>query len=98
MTPVEKILWGKLRAKRFHGVKFRRQVPLGPFIVDFFCAERFLVIEIDGDSHFEPGAKEKDSRRDAYLHEHGFQMLRFGNRQMIDALEYVLESIAAAVA
>jgi very-short-patch-repair endonuclease len=93
----EKILWRKLRAKRFHGIKFRRQVPLGPYIADFLCAEKNIVIEIDGDSHYEPGAKKHDENKDSYLCSHGFLVLRFGNRQTIENLKWVLMEIGKKV-
>lgn len=92
-TPGEKVLWKKLRANRFHGFRFRRQVPLGPYIADFACIEEKIVIEIDGDSHYESGAKEHDAQKDGYLRSHGFRVLRFGNRQTIDHLEWVLMEI-----
>jgi len=92
-TSGEKVLWRRLRAKRFHGIKFRRQVPLGPYIVDFLCVEKRLVIEIDGGSHFEPGAKKKDARREQYIRAQGFDVLRFGNGQMLEDGDVVLNKI-----
>lgn len=92
-TSGEKALWKELRAKRFHGHKFRRQVPIGPFIVDFLCAEMKLIIEIDGDSHWEPGAQEHDRKRETYLRAQGFEILRFGNRETLHSMESVLERI-----
>lgn len=94
LTPGEKVLWKNMRQKKFHGLKFRRQVPIGPYIVDFLCVEKKLIIEIDGDSHYEPGAQERDAKREAYLHSHGFHVLRVGNRQTIQELENVLTMIA----
>ncbi|MBI1934405.1 endonuclease domain-containing protein [Candidatus Peregrinibacteria bacterium] len=93
LTPGEKILWRKLRAKRFQGFKFRRQVPVGPYIIDFLCAERKLIIEIDGDSHYEPGAQERDAKREGYLRAQGFDILRFGNTQTVQELNMVIEKI-----
>ena len=92
-TSGEKALWKELRAKRFHGHKFRRQVPIGPFIVDFLCAEMKLIIEIDGDSHWEPGVQEYDRGRETYLRAQGFEILRFGNRETLHSMESVLERI-----
>ena len=91
MTPGEVKLWSKLRMKRFHGLKFRRQVPIGPFIVDFLCAEKQLIIEVDGDAHFEPGAKEKDLRREEYLKAQGFAVLRFLNSEIVCDLDSAIE-------
>lgn len=92
-TPGEKVLWKKLRAKRFHGFKFRRQVPLGPYIVDFLCTEKKLIIEIDGDSHYESGAKMHDAERETYLRAQGFDVLRFGNRQTCESIDGVLTAL-----
>lgn len=86
-------LWRQVRAKRFRGLKFRRQVPLGPFIADFLCLERKLIIEIDGETHGFPGAKKRDQLREKYLREHGFHVLRFANAQAIEAMEETLQSI-----
>jgi very-short-patch-repair endonuclease len=90
LTPGEKVLWKSIRRKKFHGLKFRRQAPIGPYIVDFLCVEKKLIIEIDGDSHYEPGAQERDRKREAYLRGQGFNVLRVGNRQTVDEIESVL--------
>lgn len=92
-TPGEKMLWMKLRAQRFHGYKFRRQVPVGPYIVDFLCVEENLIIEIDGSSHWEPGAQERDRDREAYLQSLGFRILRFTNLETVQSLATVLERL-----
>lgn len=89
----EALLWQKLRAKRFHDYKFKRQVPIGPFIVDFLCFEARLVIEVDGYSHWLPGAQEYDRMREEYLEERGFKILRFGNTDVHESLEDVLKNI-----
>jgi very-short-patch-repair endonuclease len=91
-TAAERKLWVLLRAKRLQGLKFRRQVPIGPYTVDFLCLRHRLVVEADGPFH-EPG---KDSIRDAWLHEQGFRVLRFTNSQ-IDASDGVLAGILEAV-
>lgn len=96
-TPGEKALWRKLRANRFHGLKFRRQVPVGPYIVDFLCVEKSLVIEIDGDSHFQPGANEKDVKRELCIKEKGFEVLRFRNAQAVESIDIVLEELRKAL-
>ena len=92
-TPGEKVLWIKIRAQRFHGLKFRRQVPLEPYIVDFLCFDRKLIIEIDGDSHYEPGAQEYDEKREAYLCAQGFTVLRLGNMETVQDIEAVLAKL-----
>jgi len=96
-TPGEQVLWKKLRAKRFHGLKFRRQVPIGPFIVDFLCVEKKLIIEIDGDSHFEPGAQRRDKNRESFLQMQGFDVLRFKNGFVVEDCDLVLTKIGERV-
>ena len=93
MTDAERRLWRKLRGNSL-GVRFRRQVPIGPFIVDFACYERRLVIEIDGGQHLENA---RDEARDAWLRERGFRVLRFWNHDVLKNLDGVLQVIAAKV-
>ncbi|MFT4249219.1 MAG: endonuclease domain-containing protein [Pseudomonas sp.] len=76
MTDAEHRLWYRLRDRRLFGCKFRRQCPIGPYVVDFACLERHLVIELDGSQHLGSRA---DSRRDAFLADKGFAVLRFWN-------------------
>jgi len=83
--------------RRFHGFKFRRQVPLGPYIIDFLCVEKNLIIEIDGDSHYEQGAQERDEKREAYLRAQGFDVLRVGNRKVVQELDTVLAKLGQAL-
>jgi len=92
-TLPEKILWQELRNTKFLGLKFRRQAPLGPFIVDFLCAEKMLIIEIDGESHFLPGAAEYDAHREEFLRGHGFEVVRFSNAQTISDCSSVLREL-----
>ncbi len=94
MTPAEHALWQALRDRRFLGLKFRRQVPLGPYIADFYCAERALIIEADGDSH---GAL-PDRIRDLWLQDKGFRTLRLWNRDIRGNLPGCLEWIAGEIA
>ena len=91
LTPIEAILWQRLRSRRLAGLKFRRQHPIGPFITDFYCAERKLVIEIDGDTHAEQARY--DASRTAWLEEQGNRVIRFNNRDVLDNLPGVLEMI-----
>ncbi|MBX9813615.1 MAG: hypothetical protein A4S12_06120 [Proteobacteria bacterium SG_bin5] len=94
-TPAEQKLWFALRAKRFEALKFRRQKVIGPYIVDFAARAPMLVIEIDGDSH---ATQERyDAERTRYLEEQGYQVIRFTNAQVMENLEGVLLTIAAAV-
>jgi very-short-patch-repair endonuclease len=79
MTGPEKYLWSRLRARQFYGFKFRRQHGVGPYIVDFYCPEQSLVIEIDGHSHAETGQILKDRQRAEYLQSIGLQVVRYNN-------------------
>ncbi|MDH4612234.1 DUF559 domain-containing protein [Pseudomonas sp. BN102] len=89
-TEAEQLLWRYLRAKRMQGLKFRRQKPLGPYIVDFICQERMLVVELDGGQHLE---SEADGVRDAWLTRRGFRVLRFWNHEVLQQTEAVLDVI-----
>ena len=86
MTDVERILWSKIRNKQL-GVKFRRQQPLGKYIVDFICFEERLIIEVDGGQHSE---NTQDTIRDKWLKTNGFQVLRFWNNDVLKNLNGVL--------
>jgi len=93
-TDAEATLWTHLRAKRFVSFKFRRQHPCGPYILDFYCPDRRLAIELDGGQHFELQAQAYDARRTAYLRRSGIQMLRFPSDLIFTELHAVLEAIA----
>ena len=94
-TPAERELWRWLRGRKLEGAKFRRQQPLGPFIVDFFCEEERLVVEADGAGHFPPPPR--DLSRDHWFAVAGLTVLRFENRQILERTALVLESIRAAI-
>ncbi|WP_083931206.1 endonuclease domain-containing protein [Kaistia granuli] len=91
MTEAELRLWLRLRARGAEGLKFRRQVPIGPYIVDFLCAERRLVIEIDGSQHFSDEAMAADVRRTAWLEARGFRVLRLTNLEVMQNIEAVYQ-------
>jgi len=92
MTDAERALWAKLRRKQLDGRRFRRQVPLGPYVADFACMEPKLVVELDGHQH---GARiDHDARRTEWLEGQGFHVLRFGNPDVRENLEGVLLTIA----
>jgi very-short-patch-repair endonuclease len=93
-TPVEDILWEELRSRRLDGMKFRRQHPIGPFVVDFCCAESRLVIELDGGIHVEQ--REQDTEREAVLTLAGYRVIRFPNRSVQETLPEVLDAIRIA--
>jgi len=87
----------KLRHKQLEGVKFRRQQPIGPYIVDFVSFERRLVIEIDGGQHNEEIIRGRDEERTAWLEERGYRVLRFWNNEVLMNLEGALERIREAL-
>jgi very-short-patch-repair endonuclease len=97
MPEAEVILWSKIQKKQIAGFRFRRQYSVGPFVVDFYCAERKLAIEIDGDSHYKPGAEERDKKRQNWIEQYGIRFLRFTNDDVRKNLYGVLEAIEEAV-
>jgi 5-methyltetrahydrofolate--homocysteine methyltransferase len=94
LTNGEQLLWSKLRAHRMHGLKFRRQHVIGSYIVDFVCVKARLIIEVDGESHFEDGREAADAERDAHLTSQGFKVLRFGNHNVLTNINGVAGAIA----
>jgi very-short-patch-repair endonuclease len=94
MTVAERKLWFALRDRRFAGFKFRRQVPIGRFIVDFVCFERRLVIEVDGGQHADSIA---DQRRDRWFAANGFCVVRSWNNEVLSNLEGVMTVLASTL-
>jgi very-short-patch-repair endonuclease len=93
----ESLLWRSLRDRRCEGAKFRRQVGLGNYIVDFVCFEQRLIVEVDGPSHVGDEQQAKDRDRDAWLREQGFRVLRVTNELVIAATEIAVARIRAAL-
>ena len=93
LTEGERKLWQRLRNRQLSGAKFRRQHPIGPYIVDFFCLEARLTIELDGSQHGEEAQARADERRTEYLQQQGYTVLRFWNEEVLDNLDGVLETI-----
>jgi very-short-patch-repair endonuclease len=91
-TEAELRLWRLLRDRRLSGLKFRRQVPIGPYIVDFLCVSVRLIVEADGSQHGESIGGE---RRDAYLARQGWTVLRFWNHDILRNRESVIDTILA---
>ena len=91
MTEAERCLWYQLRAHRCMGLKFKRQKPLGRYIVDFVCLEIGLVIELDGSQH--AGQTTYDEQRDGWLRAQGFDVLRFWNHEVLLQTDAVLERL-----
>ncbi len=96
LTEPEKKLWWHLR-QRFPLTlsHFRRQVPVGPYIADFCCLTSKLIIEVDGDQHGFEAHTAHDKRRTSYLNDQGFQVVRFTNREVMTAIESVVDTIFA---
>ena len=94
-TDAEHALWRVLRARSLQGWKFRRQVPIGAFVVDFACLDAMLVVEVDGGQHAEDA--EADARRTAYLARQGFRVLRFWNHDVLTNLSGVVDVILRAL-
>ncbi len=92
-TPAETILWYQLRQDHFRNYKFRRQHPIGPYIVDFYCHQSLLVVELDGESHLSDEARTHDQCRSDYLISLGIHVERFWNHMISEHLESVLERI-----
>ena len=95
MTTAEAMLWRVLKGRGAGGMKFRRQQGIGPFVLDFYCPEHRLGIEIDGSSH--DYKYEYDEKRTEYLREQGIRILRFSNRQVLTSIQGVLNEIVNAV-
>jgi very-short-patch-repair endonuclease len=95
-TKAEQIIWRAVRAHRLNGVGFRRQTPIGPYIVDFISHAAKLVVELDGGQHFDDVHEARDARRDRFLRSKGFRVLRFSNHDVMTNLEGVWDLIAAA--
>jgi very-short-patch-repair endonuclease len=94
MTDAERRLWYLLRAHRLDGIKFKRQAPIGRYIVDFVCFERRVIIEVDGGQHADADA---DQRRTQWLESQGFRVLRFWNNEVLGNTSAVIQIIADAI-
>jgi very-short-patch-repair endonuclease len=93
LTPAEARLWMQLRNSQLAGRKFRRQHSVGPFVLDFYCPQEQLAVELDGAAHDHERAAERDEARTRYLGSVGVTVVRFENRDVIDNLESVLQTI-----
>jgi len=96
LTPAEGRLWQALRARRLDGLKFRRQQPLGPFVLDFFCPSCSLVVELDGSAHDTQEQQLRDAGRAHQLATFGLQVIRFRNEEVMGDLPSVLARIRLA--
>jgi len=93
MTDAELKLWNEMRSHRLMGMSFRRQVPIGPYIVDFACSAHHLIVEVDGSQHSDTEHAERDKARSVYLKESGWTILRFWNDDVIRDIDNVCQHI-----
>jgi very-short-patch-repair endonuclease len=93
-TTAEQVLWQQLRARQLNDRKWRRQQAIGPYVVDFFCRELYLIVEVDGDVH--DGREERDRVRQEYLESFGHRVIRFTNDDVFRNLDGVLEVLHSA--
>lgn len=97
MTPAEARLWVHLRDVNANGARFRRQAPIGPYVVDFACLGHHIVIEVDGSGHDRPAAAARDGARDAALVAQGFTIVRVTNDEVLRHLDGVIARVYAAM-
>ena len=97
MPKAEVILWQYLKGKQINGCKFRRQFGVGPYVVDFYCVEFKLAIELDGDSHFSEDAQKHDIERQEYIGQFGIKFLRFTNDDVYTNVNGVVQTIYEAI-
>lgn len=92
-THAEKIFWRAVAQRQLGGLKFRRQHGIGGFIVDFYCVQKKLIIEIDGDSHFQDGAQARDMERTNYLESLGYNVIRYTNLDVVNNLDGIMQDL-----
>jgi len=97
LTNAERLLWSRLRAGHFGGIKFRRQQPIGDYIVDFVSLERKLIVELDGGQHALADGMLGDKQRDAWLMKEGYTVLRFWDNEVFENIDGVIETIRRSV-
>ena len=97
MTDVERALWNVLRGRQLETYKFRRQHPIGPYVLDFFCEQVGLAIELDGDQHGDPSNIRKDEARTAWLNAYGVRVIRFWNEDLRSDIDPALDLILDAL-
>ena len=96
MSPPELRLWAELRSRKLNGLRFRRQHPIGPYVLDFYCDPAALAVELDGEGHWRGDQPDRDRRRDAWLAARGVETLRIEAWEVRDDLHGVLERIRIA--
>jgi len=96
-TPHERALWRALKELPVEGTHFRRQARIGPYVVDFFCPARRLIVELDGGHHNDDATAARDSERQAWLEQQGYRVIRFWNSEVTGDLDAVMEKIYVEV-
>ncbi|HEX8570118.1 MAG TPA: DUF559 domain-containing protein [Caulobacteraceae bacterium] len=96
LTPPEVVLWAHLRARRLHGLHFRKQHPVGPYVLDFYCSAARLAVEVDSEIHAVGDRPLRDARRDAWLDDQRIRTLRVTAGDVASNIDGVLQGIAAA--
>jgi len=89
----ERLLWWRFRGKQVDGLKFRRQYGVGNYVIDLYCPEAKLAVEVDGESHFDPVAEANDARRQEFIESFGIHVLRFTNPEVYEQLDAVVDEI-----
>ena len=89
-TPAETRLWAQLRNRQLEGFKFLRQVTIGPYIVDFLCREKQLIVELDGWTHSTSEELERDTQRTVFLNGEGYRVIRFNNSESLEGMDQLL--------
>ena len=92
-TPHERTLWRALKELPIEGTHFRRQAPIGPYVVDFLCPAKHLIVEVDGGHHNDDATAKRDSERQAWLEQEGYRVIHFWNSDITGDLNAVLERI-----
>ncbi len=95
MTDAEQVIWKLLRGRRFADLKFRRQFPIGPYIADFCCVERKLVVELDGGQHVDD--RVYDDEREEFIETQGYRVVRFWNDVVLKEMDSVIEQILSVL-
>ena len=98
LTDAERAFWSVVRNRQFHGLKFYRQYSFGPYILDFYCPEKKLAVELDGGQHNQSDGREYDAIRTSYLNAHGVEVERFWNSDVLGNMEGVLVRLELTVA
>ncbi|MFK7758245.1 MAG: endonuclease domain-containing protein [Flavobacteriales bacterium] len=96
-TSAEGAMWSLLKKKQVLGIKFRRQHSVANYILDFYCPEKKLAIELDGAHHYTPEGLEKDKNRDAFLELHGIKTIRFENKRVFEEPSWVIREVELVI-